>query len=67
MAKRIQYLDCGVAEYWIVNPDTQTILVLELTGNNYTEVGSFKSEDRLLSPQFKELNLTAAQIFDSAN
>ena len=67
IAKRVQYEDCGVAEYWIIDPDSQIILILELTGNKYTEVGSFKSEDKLLSPQFKELNLTAAQIFDSAN
>ena len=67
IAKRGQYQDCGIAEYWIVDPNTQTILILELTGNNYTEVGSFSGEDKLLSQQFKELNLTAAQIFNSAN
>ena len=67
IAKRVQYQDCGVAEYWIVDPNTQTILVLELTENNYTEVGSFSGQEQLVSPQFKELNLTAAQIFDSAN
>lgn len=67
IAKRIQYQDCGVAEYWIIEPNSQTVLILRLTGNSYTEVGSFGSEDKLLSPQFKELNLTAAQIFDSAN
>lgn len=67
IAKRVQYQDCGVAEYWLVDPNTQTILVLELSGNNYTEVGSFSGQEPLVSPQFKELNLTAAQIFDLAN
>jgi Uma2 family endonuclease len=67
IAKRLQYQDCGIAEYWIVDPNTQTILVLELTGNNYQEIGSFSGEEQLVSPQFKKLNLTAAQIFDSAN
>ena len=67
IAKRIQYQDCGIPEYWIVDPNTQTILILEFAKNNYTEVGSFKNEERLISPQFDELNLTAAQIFDSAN
>lgn len=66
-AKRLQDRDCGVAEYWIIDPNTQTVLILELTGNKYTEVGSFSGKDKLSSPQFKELNLTAAQIFDSAN
>ena len=67
IAKRVQYQDCGITEYWIVDPNSQTILVLELTENHYTEFGNFRSEDKILSPQFKELNLTAAQIFDSAN
>jgi Uma2 family endonuclease len=67
IAKRLQYQDCGIAEYWIVDPNTQTILVLELLENNYQEVGSFSGEEQLVSPQFKKLNLTAAQIFDSAN
>lgn len=66
IAKRSQYLDCGIPEYWIVDPEAQTLLVLALTNNIYTEVGNFRSEERVLSPQFKELNLTAAQIFNSA-
>jgi Uma2 family endonuclease len=67
VAKRQQYQDCGISEYWIVDPNTQTILVLELKASNYTEVGSFSGQERILSPQFEELNLTAAQIFDSVN
>ncbi len=66
-AKRVQYQDCGILEYWIIDPDTQNILVLELKENNYTEVGSFSGEEQVVSPQFRELNLTAAQIFDSPN
>ncbi len=67
IAKRTQYQDCGIAEYWIVDPDAQTILVLELTGKTYTEVGSFSGEEQVRSPQFRELNLTAEQNFASAD
>jgi Uma2 family endonuclease len=63
IAKRLQYQDCGISEYWIVDPDTQTVLVLELRGKTYTEVGSFSGKERILSPQFRELKLTAAQVF----
>ncbi len=67
IAKRLQYQDCGIAEYWIVDPDAQTILVLELTGKTYTEVGSFSGNEQVRSSQFRELNLTAEQIFASGN
>jgi Uma2 family endonuclease len=67
MAKRLQYQDCGLGEYWIVDPDAQTVLVLELTGKTYTEAGSFSGNQQVRSPQFRELNLTAAQILGSAN
>jgi Uma2 family endonuclease len=63
IAKRIQYQDCGIPEYWIVDPQIQTILVLELNSKIYTELGNFSGSDRIISPQFKELNLTAAQLF----
>ncbi len=67
IAKRSQYQDCGIPEYWIIDPDTQTLLVLELIGKDYTEVGSFSGNEQVLSPQFSELNLTAGQIFAAAN
>ena len=65
IAKRTQYQDCGIPEYWIVDPQAQTILVLELIDRHYTEVGSFSGQSPIRSPQFADLNLTAAQIFAS--
>ncbi len=65
VAKRLQYQDCGIPEYWIINPDLQTVLILELSDSNYREVGSFLGEAQLLSLQFPTLNLTAAQIFEN--
>ena len=67
IAKRSQYQDCGIPEYWIVDPDAQTLLVLELTGKTYTEVGSFSGKEQVLSPQFRGLNLKVEQIFPSTN
>ena len=66
IAKRSQYQACGIPEYWIIDPNTQTILVLELVERIYTEVGSFSGEEKIQSLQFPDLNLTAVQIFDSA-
>ncbi len=64
IAKRLQYQDCGIPEYWIIDPETRTILVLELVGKIYREIGNFASEDLVVSPQFSQLNLKVAQIFD---
>lgn len=65
IAKRVQYQDCGIPEYWIIDPEAKTVLVLELSQGNYQEVGRFSGDSKLLSPQFSQLNLTAAQIFEN--
>ncbi len=67
IAKRVQYQDCGIPEYWIIDPETRTILVLELTGKTYTEIGNFSGDDLVISPQFNQLNLKVSQIFDAGN
>jgi len=64
IAKRIQYQDCGIPEYWIVDPQTQTILVLELRGNTYTEIGNFSNDDLVKSAIFSQLNLKVSQVFN---
>ncbi|MBD2136066.1 Uma2 family endonuclease [Anabaena sp. FACHB-1237] len=64
IAKRLQYQDCGIPEYWIVDPQNRTILVLELINEIYNEIGVFSGDDLVISPQFNELNLQVSQIFD---
>lgn len=67
IAKRMQYQDRGIPEYWIVDPQLETVLVLELVNNVYAEIGTFRESDRIPSTQFKELNLTPEQIFTKSN
>ncbi len=62
IAKRVQYQDCRIPEYWIVDPQTETILVLELKEDTYTEVGNFNNDDLIKSPIFPELNLNVSEI-----
>lgn len=62
IAKRVQYQDCGIPEYWIVDPQEETILVLALDGTHYTEVGRFSGSDRVLSPGFSNLNLNVSDV-----
>lgn len=66
IAKRMQYQDCGIPEYWIVDPQLATVLVLQLTETTYIEVGTFSGSDRIHSPQFTNLNFTAADIFTAS-
>jgi Uma2 family endonuclease len=63
IAKRIQYQDCRIPEYWIVDPQTQTILILELRGDTYTEIGNFSNNNLLQSPGFTQLNLRVSEVF----
>ncbi len=65
--KRAQYAAISVEEYWIVDPKTQTILVLALKNDVYQEVGQFQGRNRIVSPLFPSLLLTAAQIFQTEN
>jgi len=63
IAKRMQYQDLGVPEYWLVDPQEAMILVLQLTNGVYSEVGNFSGNDVIASPHLGRLNLTATQVF----
>ncbi len=70
------YEAMGIREYWIVDyaalggrkyigkPKQPTIFVCELIDAEY-QMTPFRSTERILSPTFPQLNLTAQQIFDS--
>ncbi len=62
--KREQYATRGIPEYWIVDPHAAVVIVLKLESNNYIEVGQFRGCDRILSPTFPALDLTAEQVLN---
>ncbi len=41
VAKRAQYEDLGIPEYWMINPADQTVLVLAQAGQGYEPVGTY--------------------------
>ena len=41
VTKPLDYAEAGIPEYWIVNPETQTITVLTLQGDAYATHGVF--------------------------
>jgi Uma2 family endonuclease len=61
-AKRKQYQQRGIPEYWLLNPETETIEVLDLKDSQY-QAKRFRGDDWVESPTFGTLNLTANQIF----
>ncbi len=71
-----EYEKLGIGEYWIVdylglggrryigNPKQPTISVYHLVEGEYA-VNLFRGQDKMVSPTFSELNLTAEQIFQA--
>ncbi|MCF2147543.1 Uma2 family endonuclease [Desmonostoc muscorum LEGE 12446] len=77
LKKAADYEAVGILKYWIVdyaalggrrfigNPKQPTISVYSLAEGEY-QVSQFRNGDRIQSPIFPELNLTAQQIFESS-
>ena len=70
------YEKMGIPEYWIVdylglggrrfigNPKQPTVSIYQLVEGEY-QVSQFRKSDRIVSPTFPQLNLTAQEIFDA--
>jgi Uma2 family endonuclease len=71
-----EYEEIGIKEYWIVdylavggkkfigNPKQPTISVYQLVDGEY-QVTQFRGNERIVSPTFPDLDLTAEQIFQA--
>ncbi|MBW4676662.1 MAG: Uma2 family endonuclease [Desmonostoc geniculatum HA4340-LM1] len=78
LKKYADYEEMGIPEYWIVDyaalggrefigkPKQPTILIGSLDEGEY-QISKFRGTDRIQSPTFPELNLTAQQIFKAGN
>ncbi|MCW5317568.1 Uma2 family endonuclease [Nostoc sp. KVJ3] len=74
--KQGKYEGIGIPEYWVVdylglgakkftgNPKQPTISIYQLIDGEY-QVTQFRGDERIISPTFPELNLTAEQIFQA--
>jgi Uma2 family endonuclease len=74
--KLADYEEMGIPEYWIVdyaalgarkfigNPKQPTFSVYQLIDGEY-QVTQFRGSDKIISPTFPELNLTAERVFNA--
>ncbi|HYX14936.1 MAG TPA: Uma2 family endonuclease [Nostoc sp.] len=74
--KQGKYEGIGIPEYWVVdylglgakkftgNPKQPTISIYQLIDGEY-QVTQFRGTERIVSPTFPQLNLTAEQIFQA--
>jgi len=62
-AKRRLYGKYGVAEYWIVDPEIQSLAIYGLTLNALEEMATFTNEEEIVSPLLPELHLNVTSLF----
>ncbi|MBE9013898.1 Uma2 family endonuclease, partial [Pseudanabaenaceae cyanobacterium LEGE 13415] len=46
----------------LIDPARNVVIVLQLEANQYAEVGEFRDSDRIISPTFSGLQLTAEEV-----
>jgi Uma2 family endonuclease len=62
-AKRQLYAQYGVAEYWIVDSENQSVLIFHLREQTLEEVATLHHEDELSSPILPGFRLRVTDIF----
>lgn len=65
VAKRRQYQERDIPEYWLIDRLRQTVTVLELAGGTYRELGVFSGSDLIGSSVISGLSLTAGQVLEA--
>jgi Uma2 family endonuclease len=63
--KRGDYAEGRVPEYWIVNPQTETITVLCLRGDAYEEAGVYRRGESAESVLLAGFSIAVAAVFDA--
>jgi Uma2 family endonuclease len=59
-----EYAARGICEYWLIDPVRDVVMVLVLAGKGY-QGNEFRGSDRVISPAFPDLQLTAEDILNA--
>ncbi|MGH7194177.1 MAG: Uma2 family endonuclease [Candidatus Saccharimonadales bacterium] len=63
--KRFDYAEGRVPEYWIVNPESETISVLKLQDDAYLEAGTFGRGESAMSSLLAGFSIDVSMVFDA--
>jgi Uma2 family endonuclease len=63
--KRAQYAAISVPEYWLVDPELESVLVLGLAAEGYQELGTFSGNQMIESNELEGLILRVDQLFEA--
>ncbi len=61
--KRQLYAEAGVPEYWIFDPENDTVLLLELRDGDYEQRSLLSASDTLTTPSLPGLAIPLAELF----
>jgi len=65
VTKRNEYAQAGIPEYWIVNPQTETVTVLRLDDARYVEHGVFGRGEVATSAHYAGLQAPVGDVLDA--
>ena len=63
VTNRREYADAGIVEYWIADPDEETITVLSLDGKHYEPAGEYKPGQKAASVLLRGFEIEVAEAF----
>ena len=61
--KRADYARAGIAEYWVVDPESQEVTVLRLQGSEYADSGPLGISDLVRSTVVPGFEIPVAKVF----
>jgi Uma2 family endonuclease len=59
-----EYAQAGIAEYWIVDPESRSVAVYRLDEEQYTLAGEYRGADQIESRVLAGFVLPVAQVFE---